>query len=142
MEDLRIIWRILARYKGQLLTVLALVGVLVFLAGGATLEFVSVSPDRTYRLEYYNARHYQRLMNWSMELPNFVRLYRNTDNKYFGESNVADFFGGNGRSTWLIDKTGEVAVGRDILFTGIPPVTASGDALPIPQAHSETPQAH
>jgi hypothetical protein len=141
VDDLRTIGRTLIRHKGKLLTVLVLAGVLAFLVSGATLEFVSVSPDRTYRLEYYRARHYQRLMHWSMELPSFVRLYRNTDNKYFGESNVADFFGGNGRSMWLIDKAGEVAVGRDISFTGVPPVTASGDVLSIPQASSEIPKA-
>jgi hypothetical protein len=139
MEDLRTLWRILGRHKGKLLVVLALAGVLFFLVSGAKLEFVSVSPDRTYRLEYYSARHYQRLMNWSMELPSFVRLYRNADNKYFGESTVADFFGGNDRSLWLIDEAGEVAVGRDISFTGIPPITASGDILSVPQTKAKNP---
>jgi hypothetical protein len=80
-------------------------------------------------------------MEFDMESPSFARLYRNFDNEYFGESEVADFFGGNGRSTWLIHETGEVAVGRDISYTGIPPVPAAGDVLPVPRLNSKNHRA-
>ena len=132
MDDLRTILRIIIRRKAVVLAVVLIAALAAFLTSGARLEFVSVSPDRTYRLEYYSPRQYQRLLHWRMEEPGFVRLYRNTDNAYFGESVVADFFGGTGESFWLMDKTGEVAVGASILYRSVPPVTASGEVLPVP----------
>jgi hypothetical protein len=138
VDDLRTILRIIIRRKGVVLT-LALIAVLaVFLTGGARMEFVSVSPDRTYRLEYYSPRHYQRLLHWLTEEPGFVRLYRNTDNAYFGESVVANFFGGTGESFWLMEKTGEVAVGGSILYKNVPPVTPAGEILPLPDVKTPT----
>jgi hypothetical protein len=138
MDDLRTILRIIIRRKAIVLTVALIAAVTVFLTSGARLEFVSVSPDRTYRLECYSPRHYQRLLHWRMEEPGFVRLYRNTDNAYFGESVVADFFGGTGESFWLMDKTGEVAVGGSILYKNVPPISPAGEILPIPPRKAPT----
>jgi hypothetical protein len=132
VDDLRTVWRVIARRKAMLLAAVLIASATGFLATGEKLEFVSVSPDRTYRLEYYTPRRYQRLVHWKMGEPAFVRLYRNIDNAYFGESIVADFIGGTGDPIWLIDKTGEVAIGGAILYQDIPPVTAGGEVLPVP----------
>jgi hypothetical protein len=132
VEDLRTILRIILRRKAFALSTVLIATLGAYFAGGAKLQFVTVSPDRMYRLEYYTPRRYQRLVYFQMELPRFVRLYRNTDNAYFGESIVADLFGGTGEAFWLIDKTGEVSVGGSIRYTNVPPVTAAGEILPIP----------
>ena len=67
-----------------------------------------------------------------MEEPGFVRLFRVRDGAQMGASQVVDFFGGgNAGVLWLMRRTGEVAVGRDIVFTHVPPLTADGAKLPI-----------
>ncbi|MBI3898186.1 MAG: hypothetical protein HY308_07800 [Gammaproteobacteria bacterium] len=139
MEDLVTVLRIIAKHKGKLLTLGLVVGVVLFLYGGDNLKYAGCSPDDTYRLEYYDARRYQRLLNSEMEAPSFARLYRNFDNKYFGESNVSDFFGGNADTIWNMANTGNVMVGQGILFENIPPVTQDGVVLPIPGTASSKP---
>jgi hypothetical protein len=90
-----------------------------------------VSPDRTYRAEVYRPSLFQWLLNLDMEDPGFVRLYRNTDNHYFGESPVADLFKG-AEVFWHMAISGRVVVGHDIVFEGIPPMTAWGQELALP----------
>jgi hypothetical protein len=133
MDDLVTVFRIATRHKGKLIAVSLIAGLAVFLYPRARLDYVSVSPDGTYRVEAYSPSLYQWLMNLDMEDPGFVRLYRNFDNHYFGESQVVDFFGGAG-IRWNMATSGEVDAGRDIEFRNIPPVAPGGVILDIPNA--------
>jgi hypothetical protein len=133
MDDLITVLQIAARHKGKLLGVAGLVVVAIFLYPRAQLQYVSVSPDRTYRIEMYGPSLYQWVLNLDMEDPGFVRLYRNTDNHYFGESPVTDFLGG-ADVIWNMAHSGNILVGRDVMFKEVPPVTAWGQVLEIPSA--------
>ena len=91
----------------------------------ARLQLVEPSPDNSYRLEHYRpglafVLYYRHVKG--MEDPAFVRLYRNADNEFFGESPVLDFFGGEPDTYWDIERTGEVALGASFVFSGVPPV--------------------
>jgi hypothetical protein len=114
--------KLAAKYKVRLFVVIALISLAIWLPGGARFEYVDFSPDRTYRVEFYSPKRYQRVLHPTMKMPGFVRLYRNTDNILLAESHVADFFSGDAQVFWLMETTGEVAVGRDIVFKDVPPV--------------------
>ncbi|MBI3897431.1 MAG: hypothetical protein HY308_03935 [Gammaproteobacteria bacterium] len=131
MNDLQTVLKIVAKHKGKLLTISVLVGLAVYFYPRAHVEYVSVSPDRTYRIEMYYPSLFQWLLNRDKQDAGFVRLYRNFDNQYFGESEVVDFFGG-AQTMWMMDISGRVRVGRDVVFEGVPPVTAAGEVMKVP----------
>ncbi|MBI3898481.1 MAG: hypothetical protein HY308_09320 [Gammaproteobacteria bacterium] len=122
---------VLCKHKGKLLIIGLAVCAAVFLYPRSRLESVVASPDGSYRLEYYDVSLLQWLMNRDKADPGFVRLYRNSGNQYMGESEVVDFFLG-ADPMWLMAQTGEVSVGRDIVFKGVPPVNAVGEVMKVP----------
>jgi hypothetical protein len=130
MDDLRTVIQIALKHKLKLTMVFGLACLSVWLYGGARILDMDTSPNGMYRLEFYRARHYQRLLHPQMQEPGFVRLYWSDDNDLIAESNVADFFGGT-EIFWHMAISGEIAVGRDIVFEGIAPITPSTDAPDI-----------
>ena len=112
----------------------AAVALSVLLAGGFTGSEIfqtETNDDGTYRLDFFTPNRFDRLLHPGMEIPGFVRLYRVSDGNVIGTSPVVDFFGGNARVTWLLAMTGQVAVGRDVTFWHVHPVSPSGALLPI-----------
>lgn len=131
MNELLIVLRILYRHKFKLIACIAFIMFCFYLSGGEQLEFVSLSPDKGYRMEHYSPRRYQILLHPTMNSPGFVRLYNNYTNRYFGESQVADFSAGDAAPLWQMDKGGEVSVGLYITYENVPPLSPSGKELPI-----------
>ncbi|MBI3899488.1 MAG: hypothetical protein HY308_14520 [Gammaproteobacteria bacterium] len=93
MDDIAAVLRIIVKHKGKLLAIGLLLSLWLFAYPRAHLDSVEVSPDRTYRLEFYRPGLLQHFLNREKSSPGFVRLYRNFDNEYFGESDVFDCFG-------------------------------------------------
>lgn len=110
-------------FRGRKLSVVAALAVITLAAAypRSELVFVENSPDARHRLEYY---HPHLLLGvWfryrkGMQMPRFVRLYRNSDNAYFGESPVIDVSVGVG-TNWLIKQSGEVSVDMQYRFTQV-----------------------
>nr|WP_294503695.1 hypothetical protein [uncultured Rhodopila sp.] len=112
----------------------AAVALSVMLAWGFTggeIFQTTTNEDGTYRLDFFTPDRFNRLLHPDMETPGFVRLYRVSDGSIIGTSRVVDFFGGNARVTWLLAMTGQVSVGRDVMFWHVHPVSPSGALLPI-----------
>jgi hypothetical protein len=132
MEDLRTLARIAWKRK-WLLLVLGFVSVVaLWLFDGGRLTYIVVSPDQTYRLEFYDPPRYHDLLDETMESPGFVRLRRNTEPyDLIGESPVVDFFS-NGEVFWSQGRTGDVLVGTAVRFRNVHPMTPGGDILPLP----------
>lgn len=138
MEDLRTILRIARRRGGVLLAVAGLIALSVWLAGGGRLSYVDLSPDATYRVEFHTAPRWRHLVHREMRSPGFVRLRDN-----FGADGLS-------RTTQLVDlaelprrqvlwthtTNGEVAVGRNVRFRRVPPLTSAGQALPLSAGES------
>lgn len=110
------------RYRVLIVVVIAL-AVLIKIFAMPRIAFVEVSPDQQFRLEYFypgrlQSTYYRYVRE--MELAEFARLYRNADNKFFGESPVIDFSPGM-QTMWLIDEQGLVSInsphGHE--FTGV-----------------------
>lgn len=133
MNDLLIILRIAYRNRFKLIVFFVFVVFCFYLSGGERLEFVSLSPDKGYRIEHYQPRRYQMLLHPSLDAPGFVRLYNNYTNRYFGESQVADFSGGDAFPIWNINNRGTVSVGMYIRYKNVPPLSPDGKELPIPE---------
>lgn len=133
MEDLRTLARIAWKRK-WLLLVLGFVSVVaLWLAGGERQTYAVVSPDETYRLEFYEPARYHRFIDRKMESPGFARLYRNRDPfDLVGESPVVDL-NDKGQVFWHQAQTGEVAVGMVIVFRNVNPMTPDGEILPLPR---------
>jgi hypothetical protein len=139
MEDLLTLLRMAIKHKGKLS--LVALAVLAVAYPGRRMEYVSVSPDGSYRLEHYQPalpvylyyKHFSGMQN-----PAFVRLYRNMDNRYFGESPIVDYFGGEPDTYWDMKGKGEVAIGGRFVFHGVPPVGPGGQILAIPGGPSPT----
>lgn len=133
MNDLLTVFYIIRKHKFKFVIFLVFMWFCIYLYGGEKLEYVSVSPDMGYRLEYYTPRRYQLLINLNKETPTFVRLYNNHNNRYFGESQVVDFRAGDAAPIWNIEQRGKVAVGMSIYYENIPPLSPEGKELPIPE---------
>lgn len=105
----------------------------VWLPRGAELTYVVHNPNRTYRVEFYTARHWQRLLHPGMYEPGFVRLIDNCDpDRLTREGPVVEREGGgNSHVVWLEALNGRVGVGRDTHFTGVPPISADCKVLPV-----------
>ena len=99
--------------------------------GGSRVFQIAVNDNGTYQLKFFTPCRIQMLLHPRMELPGFAQLYRIADGKVVDTSSVTDFFGGNARVTWLLEDTGQVAVGRDIIFWHVHPLTPYGAMLPI-----------
>lgn len=86
------------------------------------LDFVVSSPDASYRLEVYDPHWLLGMWLYhvkGVESPAIVRLVRNSDGAYLGESPVIDLAYGE-RPTWLIEEEGVVSLGTQYQFTNIP----------------------
>jgi hypothetical protein len=133
MEDVRTLLRIAWKRKWLLIAFLLVLAPVLWLFDGGRLTFNVVSPDQTYRLEFYDPPRYHGLLEETMESPGFVRLRRNTEPfDLIGESPVVDFFS-NGEVFWDQARTGEVWVGMVVRFRNVHPMTPSGDILPLPR---------
>jgi len=122
-------WRVAATAA---LAILALVTAFAWGSGGSHAFSVSTNQDDTYRAEFYFASRWQRVLHWSMDDPGYVRLYSNVDGHLVATSQVVDFFGGsNADIIWLMAETGQVIIGRDVIFSHVHPVTRWGEVLPI-----------
>jgi len=105
----------------------------LWLAGGERRTYVVVSPDETYRLEFFQPARYHHFLTREMESPGFARLYRNRDPfDLVGESPVVDL-DDKGQVFWHQAVNGEVAVGMAIVFRGVNPMTPDGEILPVPR---------
>jgi hypothetical protein len=111
--------------------VVALAVVLAWGFSGSEMFQSATNEDATYRLDFFTPDRFGRLLHRDMDTPGFVRLYRVADGSLVGTSGVVDFFGGNARVTWLLAATGQVSVGRDVMFWHVHPVGPSGAKLPI-----------
>ncbi|MBI3898438.1 MAG: hypothetical protein HY308_09100 [Gammaproteobacteria bacterium] len=132
MDDLRTMLTIVAKHKAKLLVICFLAIAALLFYPRAHIDSVEVSPDLTYRLEFYRPSLLQYLRHVGMRSPGFVRLYRNFDNHYVGESDVVDFVGGAG-IRWNMTTSGQIDVGRDVEFTNVPPVGPGSIVLKIPK---------
>lgn len=133
MEDLRTLLGIAWKRKFLLLASALVLGAVLYLFDGGRPTYVIVSPEKMYRLEFYEPPRYHYLLDNSMESPGFVRLYRNTDPfDLIGESPVVDLFS-NGTVFWDQAATGEVWVGMGIVFRNVHPMTPDGEILPLPR---------
>ena len=137
----------LASPRRRLIVVFSLLSAVVVIAGiswasgGASAIGVVTAPDDTYRVEFFDAPRWQGWLHPGMDEPGYVKLYCNKDGRLIATSQVVDFFGGgNAGVLWLMPQTGEVAVGRDIVFTHIPPLDATGHPLPIAHEAGAAPQ--
>ena len=113
---------IVSRHKKKLILI-AIVAALSLAYPRAEIEFVTISPDDSYRLEHWwpgllPALYYRHIRD--MESPGFVRLYNNHDNTYFGESPVIDFFGGR-KTYWPIDDDRTVSIDGEFEYKNVPP---------------------
>lgn len=134
MDDLRTLLRI-ARKHGALSLLLALaVPLFVWLRQGAELTSVALNANRTYRIEFYTARHWQRLLHPGMYEPGFVRLNDNCEpGRLSREGPVVEREGGgNSQVVWLEALNGWVGVGRDTHFKRVPPISRDCKVLPVP----------
>ncbi len=94
------------------------------------LFHTSVSPYKTYRIEYYEASFLQGLLHRDFKMPAFVRLYRIQPNALIGESKVVDLWM-NGELYWYTeDPMNKVRVGRDVVFENVPSECAGCAPLP------------
>lgn len=127
MNDLIMILTILRRHTGKLMTLLVLFAVVVLITREGPLEFVAVSPDDSYRIEYYTPSLYQ---SWASGIydPSIMRLYRNTDNEFMGESGVVDLSSGP-KVLWATERSNTVLVGTIHSFENVPPVSPAGIIL-------------
>lgn len=93
-----------------------------WLQQGGKLQFVSYNPDRTYRVEFHDARRWQRWVHFTMRDPGFVRLVDNCrPDRFSREGGVVDFDGGgNAQVIWLEHFNGWVSVGVDTHFKNVP----------------------
>lgn len=133
MEDLRTLLRIAWKRKWLLVASSLVLTAVHWLFDGGRLTFIEVSPDQTYRIEFYDPPRYHGLLEETMESPGFVRLRRNTEPfDLIGESPVVDFFS-NGKVYWDQARTGEVWVGMGVRFRNVHPMTPTGDILPLPR---------
>jgi len=132
MEDLRTAARIAWKRKWLLIPSLLVLATVLWLFDGGRLTYV-VSPDQTYRLQFYEPARYHRLLNRRMETPGFARLYRNRDPfDLVDESPVVDL-NDKGQVFWHQARNGEVAVGMVIVFRNVHPMTPDGEILPLPR---------
>jgi hypothetical protein len=119
--------------KWLLVALGVLASVAMWLMGGERQTYAVVSPDETYRLQFYQPARYHHLLNRRMESPGFARLYRNRDPfDLVGESPVVDL-NDKGQVFWHQAATGEVAVGMVIVFRNVHPMTPDGEILPLPR---------
>jgi hypothetical protein len=127
-KDLRALARIAWRRKWLLLLLCAAFA----LTRGERRTYVKVSPDETYRLEFFTPSVYQRLLHLGMESPGRVRLYRNRDPyDLVRETGVVELED-HGPVSWLQAEYGRVAVGTGVVFRGVHPMSPVGDILPLP----------
>lgn len=124
MNDLITILRVLRRHVGKLVTFFILIALVAVVAREGPLEYVAVSPDDSYRIEHYTPSLYQ---SWASGIydPTIMRLYRNTDNEFMGESGVVDLSSGP-KTLWSMERSGEVIVGTIHVFENVPPVSPEG----------------
>ncbi len=132
MNDFFTVFHVVCKHKIKLFIFIVLAWFCFFLSGGEHLEYVTVSPDKGYRLEHYTPRRYQLLLHPTMESPGFVRLYNNHSNRYFGESEVVDFFAEGFPTMWHMDIDGTVAASMSVRYENIPPLDSFRRELPIP----------
>jgi hypothetical protein len=123
--------RIRSRRRFGLVAGVAFAIVLAWGLTGSEVFQSATNDDGTYRLDFFTPDRFGRLLHADMETPGYVRLYRVADGTVIGTSRIVDFFGGNARVTWLLAATGQVSVGRDVMFWHVHPVGPSGALLPI-----------
>lgn len=131
MKDLITILSILRRHAGKLAAILALFLAVFGVTRVGPLKFVEVSPDDSYRIEYYAPSIYQHLTS-DAQFPMVLRLYRNTDNEFMGDSGPVDLSSGSG-TLWVMKMSGQVLIGTDYIFEGVPPISPAGDILDYPK---------
>lgn len=106
--------------------------VFIWSLGGSRKLAEERSPDGDYRVELFTSTRLQSVLHPSMDEPGFVELYNNRSGKLVATGPVVDFFGGaNGQVLWLNKNWGQVAVGRDTLFSNVPPLNPDGEPMPI-----------
>lgn len=131
MNDLITILTILRRHAGKLVSILVLFLAVFWVTSVGPLKFVEVSPDDSYRIEYYSPSIYQHLTS-DAQFPMVLRLYRNTDNEFMGDSGPVDLSSGS-RTLWAMEMSGEVLIGTDYIFEDVPPISPAGDILDYPK---------
>lgn len=132
-EELRRPAGIIRKRRWFLLVLGLLLAIVLLLVGGERPTYAVVSPDETYRLQFYEPARYHHLRDRHMESPGFARLYRNRDPfDLVGESPVVDLYD-KGQVFWHQAETGEVAVGMVIVFRKVNPMTRDGEILPLPR---------
>lgn len=131
MNDLIMILSILRRHVGKLVIFIVLLTIVIVGTREGPIEYVTVSPDDSYRIEYYAPSIYQRLTTEAHD-PAILRLYRNVDNEFMGDSGVVDLFSGSS-TLWAMERSGSVIVGTTYIFDDVPPVSPAGDILDYPK---------
>ncbi len=107
-----------------------LLGVGLWYLATPTYDRSHYSPRKVYRLDYYKASRFQRLLHWDMRYPHVIRLYRIEPKTLLGKSEVVDLWLNGEIYWWLNPPVNAVQVGRDVVFENIPPECTDCPRLP------------
>ena len=106
--------------------------IFIFIITYSPFRYSVLSPDKIYRLDYYEASVLQKIWNREMVTPYTIYLYNNIQNKFFGKTPLLDIEDGS-FPIWL-PKKGRISVtGTNglVAFENIPYLQQKKSSSPL-----------
>jgi hypothetical protein len=107
--------------------------IFIFIINYSPFRGSFLSPDQSYRLDYYQASIFQEIWNRNMVSPYTIYLYNNIQNTFIGKTPLLDIEGGNS-PVWLLSKgrVSIMAANGYVIFENIPDIKQKATTLPLP----------